>query len=325
MRLHFIAVTVVLLQAVGCADMLPDARPAGLDDAPRGAIVVEEFAELAELAELAEFERRGRYVPGMGLYESSIRQRSGDSLGAVFAAYKDIAYAYGRGELGLQDVRSRLDLLEAKSTESGSDGTVQAAIKAIRSCLSGDWQAAVPQLAGLGPGTGQQDSFQAWVVLAARLESGTVTAAELERYSMMQARYALLPEYWYRFYRAQTNVGIRRDSAERCVALAPGGPYSSESRTAIALSYGLERDDGAAILIPAEIEALAALAVRSGEPKRLEALLPVLGLPDNPLTLYAVGTLRGLCSVDVFRIWSVAMASESAGRRAERLRYVSRR
>ena len=60
-------------------------------------------------------------------------------------------------------------------------------------------------------------------------------------------------------------------------------------------------------------------------PEVLEAMLPVLGLADNPATLYAVGALRSLCAVAEVRAWLLERRGTSVGRSAERLRYIAGR
>lgn len=279
------------------------------------------------LSDLAERERRGRYEPGFGLFESTVRERAGDYTGAVFAAYKDLVYGYGRGEIESKDIATRLDRLESGFATSSGPGaaSVLPAIRAARAFQGGDWQAVTEALRGIQSFDGQQDSFPLWMELTAKLEQSLASENELERYAIMQSRYALLPEYWFHFARAQKNIDLMRDSAERCIALAPAGPFAKDARSSIAASYGLAKSDGDSLLIPFEIESIATRAVQTGKPEVLEAMLPILGLADNPATLYAVGALRGLCASDDMRSWLGAKAATSRGRIAERLRYITGR
>ncbi|MDR2701570.1 MAG: hypothetical protein LBB72_03985, partial [Spirochaetaceae bacterium] len=56
----------------------------------------------------------------------------------------------------------------------------------------------------------------------------------------------------------------------------------------------------------------------------LAELFPLMGLPDNPSTLYAAGTLRALASESIFRAWFAREAEKAKGRLAERLQFISR-
>ena len=62
------------------------------------------------LEEIAELERSGGFVPGLGLAESNLRESSGDYAGAVLAVYKELSWAYGRGEGGVTRKPSPPDL-----------------------------------------------------------------------------------------------------------------------------------------------------------------------------------------------------------------------
>jgi len=87
MSSRFVAMTFVVCVISGCA---------GAQSIERLPVNGEASAEhleasRSELASLAEMERRGQFAPGLGLYESGLRERSGDRSGAVFAAYKELA------------------------------------------------------------------------------------------------------------------------------------------------------------------------------------------------------------------------------------------
>ncbi|MBU0928576.1 MAG: hypothetical protein KKA67_12560 [Spirochaetes bacterium] len=282
---------------------------------------------LPELADIAEAERRGGYEPGLGLLESSIRERRGDYPGAVLAAYKELRYAYGRGEIGLSRVREGVDRLDSLITDKDHSGssTIRSAVAAVKAFESGDWADAAKDLPSLSSPDDAPDSFARWMASVCSLERGDAPSSEQGRYAVMQARYSALPDYWYRFARAQGSGAAARDSAERCIALAPTGPLALGARAIVAESYGLERSCAASLLTAYEIESAASSAARDGKPAALEPLLAVLGLPDNPATLYAVGILRGMCAAQPVRAWLEERGAVSEGRVAERLRYVCAR
>jgi hypothetical protein len=112
------------------------------------------------------------------------------------------------------------------------------------------------------------------------------------------------------------------DGAERCVSLAPEGPYADAGRTLLAQLTGLSNRDSAAIKTRLEIESVIEKAVASGSGEELNKLLPLLALPDNPYTLYALGACRGLATQENFAHYFQEEIKKSSGRLHERLRYI---
>jgi hypothetical protein len=117
---------------------------------------------------------------------------------------------------------------------------------------------------------------------------------------------------------------IAAEYAERCISLAPAGPFAKECRNILAASAGLDPRDGASLKSLAEIEGLLSRAVSGEDPALLSDLLPLISLPDNSYTVYAVGALRALADAPLFRDYLEALAEKSSGRLAERLRYICR-
>jgi hypothetical protein len=106
------------------------------------------------------------------------------------------------------------------------------------------------------------------------------------------------------------------------MALAPAGPFAEECRSILAASQGLDPRDGPSLKSLAEIEELLAQAVTGENPDLLSGLMPLISLPDNSYTVYAVGALRALAGTPLFRDYLEALAEKSSGRLAERLRYI---
>jgi len=77
------------------------------------------------------------------------------------------------------------------------------------------------------------------------------------------------------------------------------------------------------LLTKPEIEFIIGSAVSERKPDRLDPRFPLLGLPDNPYTLYALGALKGIASDEHFRTVLASAAASRQGRAAARLRYVS--
>lgn len=280
--------------------------------------------ETAALEELAELERSGGFVPGLGLAESNLREGAGDYAGAVLAVFKELSWAYSRGEggVGKEEIAAGLEKIRALGAGPGAETAADAA----EAFFQGRWETAGDSLAALTDAESESDGFSRWMLLVCSLETGKGKAETRSAYSSMRARYAGFPEYWYRGARYFSGAGIKSSLswAERCINLAPAGPYAAECREIMAEAAGLDRSDGTAMKTQAEIEALVTAAVQAGRPEALEGLLPLVALPDNPYTLYASGALRAVAAVENFRLWFNREAVKSKGRLAERLLFIAR-
>ena len=167
MPYRFIALAIIALVSTGCAGAQPRGIASSEDGASHAAGSSTDGSESdirairSELSSLAEMERRGRYEPGLGIHESGLRERAGDSSGAVFAAYKDLSYAYANGAVSEQDIDARLDRLDERAMSDGArDADVLSAVAAIRLFRSGKWAEAASALIVLAAGDGQADSFE---------------------------------------------------------------------------------------------------------------------------------------------------------------------
>ncbi|MDR0448197.1 MAG: hypothetical protein LBH07_05970 [Treponema sp.] len=286
----------------------------------------------AALDELAELERSGGFAPGLGLAESKLREEAGDYAGAVLAVYKELSWAYalGAGDLTREGIRQGLEkLLEPQSVFSPEmQAEITAAVKAILTFFEGRYDEAEKQLAALYGKDEEADSFSRFLLLSCALETGNAGRKEYSAYGSIRSRYAGFPEYWYRFARyEEKNIpgdGSLTAHAERCINLAPEGPYAAECRIIFAKTLGLKQEDAPVLKTRAEIEAAVAGAVNQRKPELLSELLPLASLPDNPSTLYASGAMRALAGESLFRSWFLKEAEKARGRLAERLLYISR-
>jgi hypothetical protein len=64
--------------------------------------------------------------------------------------------------------------------------------------------------------------------------------------------------------------------------------------------------------------------VSSGNPELLEDLFPLIDLPDNAYTLYALGALRAISPASPFREFFSRSAAGAKGRLAERFNFILR-
>jgi len=270
------------------------------------------------LDELAELERAGTWIDGMALTESSIREKAGDYAGAVIAAYKELARAYGKGLIrGDEMEKGVLNVLAS----GGSSSAVTAAAHAILFFINGNWDDAAFNLRSLFDELDEPDGFARWMILVCDLEKNNADRRACAAYKSIRARYTQFPEYWYRGARVFSG-SAKAEFAENCINSSAEGPFAVECRSILAEYSGLNADDGASIKTMLEIESIIYQSVNSGNPAVLDSLMPLVSLPDNSYTVYAVGALRALAGLSGFRDYFSKKAASSGGRLAERLSYI---
>ena len=276
------------------------------------------------LDEIAEIERAGAWFQGLSITESTIREKAGDYAGSVAAAYKELAWAYGMGLIKKDELeQGLLNILTIQGDE-----TVTLTANAIIAFLKKQWDTAAEGLEPLFNELDEPDGFGRWLILVCALEKNKAqTLAENRQasaaYKSIRARYSQFPEYWYRGARAFSG-GIAAQYAENCINLSPQGPFADECRTILAANTGLKNEDGLSIKTKKEIEAIISQSINSSNPQVLDSLLPLIGLPDNPYTVYAVSALKTLTGIPKFNEYFSGHAAVSKGRLAERLLYICR-
>ncbi|MCL2808617.1 MAG: hypothetical protein FWD24_00985 [Treponema sp.] len=276
---------------------------------------------LQKLDELAELERAGTWIQGMALSESGIRENAGDYAGAVAAAYKELALAYGRGFIQKSDLENGLlNLLAVKGDES-----VTVAASSILAFLNEKWDEAGTGLMSLFNHLelDEPDGFGRWMILVCALEKDKSDKRAGAAYRSIRARYAQFPEYWYRGARVFSGI-IAAEFAENCINSSPQGPFANECRLILASHTGLNPNDGLSIKTKLEIDSIIAQSVNSGNPQVLDSLFSLISLPDNPYTVYAVGIFCSLTSYPGFRDYFNLQAASAKGRLFERLSYICR-
>jgi hypothetical protein len=178
-------------------------------------------------------------------------------------------------------------------------------------------------LAEIFPEIEEPDDYVSWLLLSCALEENPADKKAASAYRAIRARYVQFPEYWYRGARVFSG-SIASEYAERCINIAPDGPFALECRSILASSAGLKAEDGASIRSKLEIENCITRAIRLGNPELLEPLIPLITLPENPYTLYAIGALKSLAVVPLYREYFDTLAAGSKGRLADRLVYLCR-
>ncbi|MDR1419983.1 MAG: hypothetical protein LBI86_06390 [Treponema sp.] len=281
------------------------------------------------LERIAGTERMSGYVQGLALAESRLREEAGDYAGAAVAAYKELAWLYGYGAVprsSLEEGLNNVTALENGTGETDGAGMIQDGVPAARALLrflAEDWAEAERLLSALPVFREEADGFIRWLLLVCAMERGPVLPETQSSYGSIGGRYGHFPEYWYRGARAMRGT-LAAEYAERCVSLAPEGPFALECRGIMARALGLAAADGPSVLTRAEIERVISRAAAERKPEYLSVLMPLLSLPDNTGTLYAVGALRALGQAPEFRLYFSAQAAKAGGRLAERLAYIVR-
>ena len=331
MKIKFYLLTFFLLPLVftGCGKEIPSQVqhavrfPEKTTAAQQGGLPVQQRTLRNTLVEIAELERAGSWFQGLALTESTLLENAGDYAGAVAAAYKELAWAYGLGLIKKEEVeQGLLNVLTAKN----EDNTALCA-SAILAFMNERWDDAFNGLEHFFNEPDEPDAFGKWMILVCTLEKNKTSGADDRRpgeaYKAIRARYAKFPEYWYRGAKVFSGI-IAAQYAESCINISPLGPYADECRSILASLTGLKNEDGLSIKTKMEIENIISQSVNLGNPEFLNSLFPLIGLPDNPYTVYAVSALRALTSVPKFRDYFNVQASSAKGRLAERLSYICR-
>ncbi len=295
---------------------------------------------ILNLDKIAETERTKGFTPGLGLAESSIREKAGDFAGAVIAAYKELSWSYAYNNIASGQGVTKKNMLEGLNnvlimysnndnnteTTAISEESKNAAKMAANAAIyftNAQWNKSRVILEKLFNDEEETDSFSQWMILVCLIEEGDLSRSVRSKYGAIRARYEYFPEYWYHAARFSVDRSAS-ENAEICINLAPNGPYAAECRQIIAVNNGLTSADLSSIRTKTEIETIITNSISSRNPEILIDLFPLISLPDNPYTLYAVGALRALASEELFKKFYIDKASKSSKRLAERLNYISR-
>ena len=283
-------------------------------------VSVEKITEVID--QMAELERSGIFFQGMGLRESALRDSAGDHAGAAAALYKELAWAYGRGLLEKESLTESLERLRENAVKQGKQAAAWA-VQAIFAFEQGRWNDAGEQLAELFGEIDEPDNYVNLMLLSCALEKNPGDRKAVSAYRSIRARYSQFPEFWYRGARLFSG-NIAAEYAEYCLNLSSGGPYAAECRSILSVNLGLRTEDGASIKSKKEIDEIVSGAVSQGNPQALESLMPLISLPENPITVYAMEGLKPLAALPKFQEFFSAKAAAAKGRLAERLNYICR-
>ena len=275
---------------------------------------------LLAMEQIAEIERSGSYFQGLGMLESVLREDSGDLIGALISAYKELSWPYGFGGISESKIDEGITRLKSEIEKTG-DISLLSVVEGIIAFHNESWNHASEILRRFPPLYDEPDSYYQWMLLVCALESGNNSAVR-SAYGSIRARYSKLPDYWYRGART---FDSERSAiyAENCINLNPGSPFSAECRKILANFHGIAVN-GEAIRTIAEIEDVISRSVAESNPEILAGLFPLMNLPDNDNTQYALGAMKSLAAVPVYRDYFLNQSALQSGRLAERLAYITR-
>ena len=289
---------------------------------------------ITELDLIAEIERGGAFFPGLGFYESSLREAAGDFAGAALAAYKELSFAYGFGNLTGEQVESSLrSALIAINVRAGGELEASTAefmgAMALSGCIAfhnEDWEEAERYFSIIKEWYEEPDSFLNWIIMVIALEQAK--DGNVSGYSAIRSRYTQFPEYWFRGAKAFTAMGsdpnIAVMYAEHCINIKTDGPFASPSRRILAIHSGLMpvSEIYEKLFTRGEIEDKIQRSLKENNPNHLDELLLILSLPDNPYTFFALGAMSSILPNPQFQTYFQDIVLISEGLLKDRLLYL---
>jgi tetratricopeptide (TPR) repeat protein len=311
-----------------------DAQRAGMlpeDCAAFARLLAVTGSERKALDVLADLQARFPHEQGVALEQSALFGRLGMYEESILAAYEELEYQLYAGGTSTGRILEGLSDLDARLTgEAPAAGRRARRVAAgLARHARGDWSGAAAELSGVAAVVALP--IGRYVLLSARLEAGQATTDDLASYLSLEGRFRDLAGYYYHLWRGTkasgpgSRSGARSPSLEileKCIQLAPHTEAAAESRRELGRVLGLEPPDGAKLLLPVEIEAIAQSVAGGGDPSLLE---PLLGLLSTPANRYQAGTepvLQALARRPDVGAWLAARRAAAGGRLKERLAFL---
>lgn len=270
---------------------------------------------------LGEYQKIYPYEQGIGLLESSCYEGIGDMGPAILSAFKEFEFRRPSGAISNKKLFDNLDAALKKSGAAGSESNevLERLALSIKAFVKGDWNSATAiPLRGFGE----------YIALAAKLESGSASAAELGRYILLEPALKSFQTYYYHLWRGMKadarsySTKAARPLLEKCVALAPASAMAKESRRELGRLIGIGESAGTKLLVPTEIDAIFAEVLAGAPLSRLEPVMALLDTPDNDYQLACMYTLGKFSSDPAMKAYVTARAKTAAGKMRERLTYI---
>jgi hypothetical protein len=270
---------------------------------------------------MSEFQKAFPYYPGIGLLESECYERVSDESSAILCAYKEYEFQRSFANSSHKAVFEVPDsaLEKRGAASSGAQKSAERLVASLKAFSAGDWKAVV----GV-PCHG----FGEYVVLAAKLESGPASAADLERYILLEPYLKSFQSYyghlWHVLKKDERSYSAKaaRPLLEKCVALAPASSLALEARGELGRLAGIGKAAGEKLLVPAEIDAIFTDILAGAPFSRLDPVLALLETPDNDYQLNCVCALGKISADPGLRAYLSAKAKSAQGKLRERLTYI---
>jgi tetratricopeptide (TPR) repeat protein len=264
-----------------------------------------------------ERQRRFGYLPGQGLEESVLFERTGRIDEAVLSAFMELEYQRSRS--GVQDdkILENLNNLEKNFQNPHVD-----LLEGLRCYVEGNWQRAV-ELFGCFTGS-LSHPFGRYLLLASTLERGA-PIEDMNLYADLETDFRDFQYYYYHLWR-----GMRKGSGhysfatvrvllEKTILLAPGSEAADESRIELGRLIGLSPAEAGHLLLKTELDMLLAQVVHDKNPDPLGAVMHLLSIPDNIYTASALLELQELISLPFITAYLEEQKNKAEGRLKERL------
>lgn len=233
------------------------------------------------------FFEKGKYFPDLGLFASTVYEKTGQLKKSVYSAFLDYEYesCFGRAD----DRHFLENLATVEKTITGKTG-YQEGIKALR---------CVRSLYNDSPFPDDDTDFFVYQYIRAKkkLRTAPLSANELTDYMKLEKYFSEFPVYYWNVWLSAIKdpAASRTDwipVLERVIISAPKSVYAPQARKAIGQQCGLTAEQSEQLLMPPEIrEALLAYGDDSKE-EHLEPVYSLLSLPDCTYVYNAIGQVQ---------------------------------
>ncbi len=268
-----------------------------------------------------DYQRTWPYEPGIGFLESGCHERLGDISAAIVSAFKE--YEYNRPFGGISDKALIASLDAAIPKDAGLPSTSRKAVDrlvaSLKAFIHGEWKL-VTDIPG--------DGFGEYLGLAARLETGKATVAEVERYILLEPSLKSFQAYYCHLWHGlkkdprSWSAKSARPLLEKCVSLAPASGMARESRRELGRLIGVGEAAGEKLLVPSE-SAVIFSGILSGAPfDSLEPVIALLDTPDNDYQAAWVRLLGQLAADPAMKNFLATKAKIASERQRERLAHI---
>jgi len=283
---------------------------------------------LAEaISVLDHFQETFPYEFGIGILESQCYEKMGDIDRSVVAAYKELEYARSYGAVDAREMESNLADLRRKLADRSWNpkGQGMDVLDALLAYGRSD-----PRSIALLGEAGKRlpvESFLSYARIGLMLEGGSPDPGDIKTYLELERHFKALPSYYVRLWRGARRLsglsGLDESMVvEKCIDLAPTGPYAAPSRAELCRLSGIPESYAPRILTDREIGAALADAVASRNGDALDRLVALLDTPDNRYAAACQAALREVKS-DAFVGGSLqARLAGASGRLKDRLTYI---